>query len=216
MKRKYSPIDEIKIQLTLADTISRLVIQSSSTQEVARKTVVELAELMPVDRATLALIDHPAQKVQLLALISDGGLGRDTTIPLSDTPFAWVAENKQALLEQGLKREKRFPSEPGIPGEGIRTLVHMPLFYQGEVYGVLTTGSYQPNAYQDSQLRFLRHAATHLAISLKSSLLLEQNLKTEKSLTDLNELLGIITSSPELPNVFPRFAQRLKKVIPFD
>lgn len=214
MKHKFSPIEAIEIQLTLADKISRLVIHSSSAQEVARETVMELAELMPIEWATLALIDKPAQKAKLMVLINGSSLGEENAIPLPETPFAWVAEKKQALLEPDLGKEKRFPL--AILGEGVRTLIHMPLIYQGHVFGVLTTGSYQPNAYNESHLRFLRHAAAHLAISLQSSLLLEQNIKNQTSLTNLNELLSIITSSPELPEVFPQFARRLREVVGFD
>ena len=214
MKRKFSPIEEIEAQLTLADKISRLIIHTSSVEEVARGTVIELAGLMPIDWAILALVDVPAGKAIPIPLVGDISLGEEDAIPLPATPFAWVAEKKQALFEPDLRREKRFPL--AILGEEVRTLVHMPLFYQGEVFGVLTTGSHQPDVYGDSQLRLLRHAVAHLAISLKSALLLEQNLRTEASLTDLNELLSVITSSPELPEVFPQFARRLREVVPFD
>ena len=164
--------------------------------------------------AILTLIDRPAEKASLIALVDDSSLGEENVIPLPETPFAWVAEKKRALLELDLRKENRFPL--AILGAEVRTLIHMPLFYQGEVFGVLTVGSHQTEVYGDSQLRLLRHAVAHLAVSLKSALLLEQNLKTEASLTDLNELLSVITSSPELPEVFPQFARRLREVVAFD
>src|SRR4030043_78241 len=104
-KRKYSPIEEIEIQLTLADKISRLALHTANVNEVAQKTVKELSGLMPIDRATLVLIDKPAEKITLRALVGNANSEEEKVIPLPGTPYAWVVERKQALLEPGPKGE---------------------------------------------------------------------------------------------------------------
>lgn len=214
MKRRLSALDEIEIQLSLADKISRVHINTSSPEEVARHTVAELLGSVPIDFAGLALLDGPSQKVRLVRLVGDGDAGQEEVFPVDGTPFGWVAENKRALLETEPGQAGQTPSS--FFGNGLKAAVHMPLMYQGEVFGVLSTGSRLADAYGKSQLRLLRHTAAQLAVALKSALLLEKNLKVEASLADLGDLLGVFTSSPELSEVFPAFAQRLKAVVPFD
>lgn len=227
-KRHYSPEREIEIQLTIADKVSRLVIHSARADELARETLVDLSEFVPVDWAFLALVNSPAGTVRVLSLVGDDEFtvnAADTsaaaeacepadTVSLDATPFGWVVQNQQALLEPDLNQERRFPA--CSYGPHVRAVVHMPLFYGDDVFGVLSAGCFTANAYQETELRLLRHVAAHLAVSLKSALLLEQNVATEALLANLAELLGIITSNPELPEVFPRFAGKLREIVPFD
>lgn len=225
---KYSPDREVEVQLTIADRISRVVIHNARADDLARETLLDLAEFVPVDWALLALLNKPGGTARVISLLGEDGFcsaggqeaqgadgdGAPFATPLDSTPFKWVLENQQALLEPDLTREKRFPA--CSYGSHVRAVVHMPLFYQGDVFGVLSTGSYVANAYQEAELRLLRHAAAHLAVSLKSALLLEQNLETQALLANLADLLGIITSNPELTEAFPPFARKLKEIVPFD
>ncbi len=210
----HSLSEEIAAQLTLADKISRLSIHSSGARDIAQRIVGELAALMPIDWAAMALLDKPAQEARVMNLMSSGRLGDDYVVPLAGTPFAWGAETKQVLVEYDLRLRKRVTVN--VAGPRIVSVVHMPLFYQGEVFGILTIGSIRPQAYRESDLRLLRHAVVHLGISLKSALLLEQNMRVQSTLNNLNELLQAITSRPELPEVFPQFARRLREIVPFD
>lgn len=228
-KKRYSPEREIEIQLTIADKVSRLVIHSARADDLARETLVELAEFVPVDWALLVLVDKSGGTARVLSLVGDDGFSVKAAdapavaagpcepvdaISLEATPFDWVVQNQQAMLEPDLYQQRRFPA--CSYGAHVRAVVHMPLFYGEDVFGVLSTGSYVANAYQEAELRLLRHVSAHLAVSLKSALLLEQNVATQALLANLAELLGIITSNPELPEVFPGFAGKLKELVPFD
>lgn len=214
MKFKRSTLDEIEVQLALADKISRLAIRAISPQDVARQTVAELSTYVPIDWASLALIDDETREAHVVNLTGNGDLEEESVSTPSGTPVGWVIDNVQGLLEPNLSKENRFPA--AVRRDGLLAVVHMPLIYQGQIYGVISTGSFKADSYGKSQLQSFRHAAAHLAVALKSAMLLEQNVKIEKSLANLSDLLTIITSNPELSEVFPQFAQALKRVVPFD
>lgn len=211
---KQTVSGDIATQLTLADKISRLTIRSSNARQIARETVKELSDLMPIDRASMALINKAEGKALFRVLIGHGESEEDSSLEIAGTPVAWVAKNKQALVEPDPVEKRHFSTN--ILGKDIVTQIHMPLFYQGEVFGVLTVGSHKAKAYTEAHMRILRYTVIHLAISLQSFLLLDRNLKTEASLNDLSDLLSIITSRAEITEVFPQFAARLRKVVPFD
>jgi len=208
-------MDEIAVQLSLADKVSRRVIHSSSALEVAQGTMHDLQGLMFIDWAALSLLSESSDQVSIRTLLGNDHIPQEKTFPLSGTAIAWVIAEKQALLQVAPQQDDRF-TQPIADDPDIKALIHMPLFYQGVIYGVISVGSYKPEGYTDSQLRLLRHAVAHLAISIKSALFLEQNIRTEALLTNLNDLLTIITSKAELTEVFPEFAERLNRVIALD
>lgn len=212
--KKKAPIDDIAMQLAMADRISRRVIQTSNSRDVATGAISDLKAYMSADWAILVLLDKPAGEASRMVLVGDGGSSEADNISFAGTPFAWVAEKKQALFQPDCRQDGLYTLD--IFGESIRSVVHMPLIYQGRVFGVLSIGSNQLNAYNESQLRLLRHMVTHLAISLKNTLMMEHNVRTEAMLSNLDELLTIITSSQDLPEVFPEFAERLRKITDFD
>ncbi|MBT3362946.1 MAG: GAF domain-containing protein [Chloroflexi bacterium] len=213
--KKLAPIDEIATQLSLADKVSRRVIHSNNAQEVAAGTITDLTEYMSIDWAVLALIDVHSSEVTIKALTSDNQVQKDKNIPLTDTAFEWITKEKQAVFQPDMKNDDRFQMVTDTAKE-VRSCIHMPLFYKGAVYGTLSIGSFEPNAYGDAQLKLLKHSVAHLAVSVQSALLLEKNVKTESLLWNISELLAIVTSDPNLPHVFAAFAERLKQVTPFD
>lgn len=212
---KAVPKDEVATQLTLADRVSRRVIHSSSAREVARGTIQDLEDYMPIEWAALSLIDGNSNQIIVQDLIPIKIEEDEVTVPLEGTAISWVASEKQALLQTDVHNEARF-KQTIVTDSDINTIINMPLFYRGDVYGVISIGTNNKTPYSDSQLRLLKHGVAHLAVSVKSALLLEQNLNTEAMLSNINELLAIITSKSEMGDVFTDFAKRLKKVIDLD
>jgi K+-sensing histidine kinase KdpD len=213
-KEKRVPDDEIASQLSLADKISRRVIHSSSAIEVVKGAIRDLQQYMSIEWAALSLLDEATQQLEV-QIITDGDTVTSTSTPLSGSPIFWVISNKQALSERDAENDARFPNKFfSIPN--LKVLVHMPLFYQGSVYGVISVGNFRSPTYMDGQLRLLKHSVAHLAISVKSALLMEQNLRTEAQLQDLNDLMGILTSSPELTDVLPDFVSRMESIVKVD
>ena len=205
--------DEVATQLALADRVARRVIHSSSAQEVAKGTIEDLMDYMSIDWAVLSLIDVILNKVILQSLTPVDH--DEISIPLMGTAIDWVSKEKQALLQNDIQDHTSL-IQPISSDPELKVIVHMPLFYHGDVYGVISVGTHNTTPYADSQLRLLKHAVAHLAVSIKSALLLAQNLKTEASLADLNELLTIFTSKSEIKELFGEFAERLNQVIVLD
>ena len=169
-------------QLALANMLSKIILSSSNINDVAEGFAKELKRFMSIDWGTIAWIEE-GDTVCLLPLPSKISLSRvfESTLPLERTPIAWVVENKRALLEPDLSKASQPWSGSFLGKLGkqeIRSMVLMPLFSRGEVFGSLIVGSRKPNVYRERELKLLKYAASQLALPLANSLLLHERLST--------------------------------------
>jgi len=105
----------------------------------------------------------------------------ESTLPLEGTPIAWLAENKKALLEPDLS-EASQPWAASFLGklgkQETRSMVLMPFFSGGEVFGSLIVGSHKRNAYRERELKLLKYTTSQLALPLANSLSLRGRMST--------------------------------------
>jgi len=204
-------------QLALANMLNRIALAASDVGELTEEFARELKRVIPIDWATVANVGTSgiATLLPLSSKISSS-LDFGNSFPLRGTPVAWVAENKCTALEADLGQERRFEMSTYWLKQGMRSLVFLPLFYQGEVFGTVILASRKANAYGERELKLLRYAASQLATQIKNFELSNRNQKQEKWLVTLDGLVRTITSGEELSEVFPQLAQELGKVIPLD
>ena len=186
MKRKEKEKEE---QLALANELSKIVLTSSDITEIGQGFAFELKELMPVNWAAISLIEKSTSLLHLFPLSpkinSNWELG--DSIPLDNTPVAWLAQNKKALVEPDLKQESRFWTGACWLKHGIRSIVYMPLFYTGEVFGSLIFASNHQRAYGDRELKLLKYAAGQLAAPVRHSELFTPITATQERASQLPE-----------------------------
>ena len=168
MKRKEKEKEE---QLALANELSRIVLTSSDITEIGQGFAFELKELMPVSWAAISLIERARGFLHFFPLSPklDSNWELGDSISLDDTPVAWLAGNKKALVESDLKQGSRFWTGAYWLKHGIRAIVYMPLFSGGEVFGSLIVASNHPRAYGDRELKLLKYAAGQLAAPVRHS-----------------------------------------------
>ncbi len=181
MKRKEKEKEE---QLALANELSKIVLTSSDITEIGQGFAFELKELIPVSWAAIGLIEESTSLLHLFPLSPklDSNWEFGDSIPLDNTPIAWLARNNKALVEPDLKQESRFWTGACWLKQGIRAIVYMPLFSGGEVFGSLIFASKHPKAYGERELKLLKYAAGQLAAPVRHSekfaLIIERKQRT--------------------------------------
>ncbi|MFC2000050.1 ATP-binding protein [Chloroflexota bacterium] len=167
---------EMEERLALANALSQIVISSSDLRERCELFANEIKGLLSVDWATIALIDRSTELVRLTPFSSKivGDWEMEESLPLEGTPVAWVAENQRAMLEPDLRGESQFRTGAALLKMGVRTMIYMPLFAGGEVFGSVMLGSKQPKAYGERELKLLKYATTQLATVIENSRLFKE------------------------------------------
>ena len=193
-------------QLALANALSRIVLTSPDITEIGREFAFELKQLVPVNWAAIGLIEDSKSVFHLFPLSpklnSDWDLGN--TIPLDNTPAAWLVQNRKALVEPDLEEESRFWTGASWRKQGIRSIIYMPLFSGGAVFGSLIFSSTRPRAYGERELKLLKYATSQLATPIRYSRLCahiiegkqdspisdEWMTRTEQTLRELTEAIS--------------------------
>jgi len=196
--RKLAEMEE---QLALANSLSRIVISSSDLHERTELFAAELTGLVSIDWATIALIDRSTEQIHLSPFSSkvSGAWELKDALPMADTAVAWVAENQRALLEPDLKAESRFRTGSALLRRGIRTVLYMPLFARGEVFGSLMIGSKRPNAYGDRELKLLKYATSQLATVIENTRLFRESQEKAELQADFITALAHELKTPLTP-----------------
>jgi len=193
-------------QLALANALSRIVLTSPDITEIGREFAFELKQLVPVNWAAISLIEESKSVFHLFPLSpklnSDWDLG--DTIPLDNTPAAWLVQNRKALVEPDLEEESRFWTGASWRKQGIRSIVYMPLFSGGVVFGGLIFASTRPRAYGERELKLLKYSTSQLTAPIRYSKLFthiiegkqdspisdEWMTRTEQTLRELTEAVS--------------------------
>ena len=168
-------------QLALAAQLSRLIISKSDINELCRDVAFLLKELMSIDWAAIGIIEQAKDTLHLAPLSprvnSSWELGH--AIRLGGTPIDWIARNKKALAEPDLKTESRFWTGASWLKEGVSSIVYMPLFSRGEVFGSLIIGSHRSQAYGERELKLVKYTAAQIAIPIEHARLLQESKERE-------------------------------------
>ncbi|MEE8363205.1 MAG: ATP-binding protein [Dehalococcoidia bacterium] len=109
-------------------------------------------------------------------------------------------------------------ARPAAPARdaGLRWLLAAPLVASGRVLGVLSAGSCRDIAYTTRDLELLESAAAHLASAMERARLygaLEQEASEREVLAAIGR---VVSASPDISNVPPRFAALVGALVPMD
>lgn len=209
---------DMKEQLALVDKLSKGIISSAEISELFQRFADALSELMDMDWAAVGLIDATGDSIHLSRLSpnisSSWNLG--TTIVLPGTPLEKMVQVKRAIVEPDLSQESQFWPSVFFLKQGLRSVVHMPLFFRREVFGALIIGSQRPNAYQERELKLLKYAVCQIAAPIEAARLDIQKRRLTETETIIEKLISIVSGSKDMAQAYPAFVQELKGLVDFD
>ena len=173
-------------RLELLSEIDRASLTAQPLEEIARSALVSLRELIPCQRASVALFDaSPSTTVTIIAVESS----ESKTFP-PGTTFSIIDYRGMLFnLEQGkplVFPDVRTIAKTDIIGKlwsknGIASLAIVPLFIHGQLIGSLNLASDQVNAFQDIYVDIAREVADRLAVAMQNArLFTEVNAANER------------------------------------
>lgn len=174
-------INEIEKRSHLLEVISkltRIILSDISIDNVYEEFSKELKKAVSFDRLSIAIIE--GENIRYFALSevikTDRTPGR--TYLLKDSNTGWVAKHKKTLIQEDLAKQRLFPIDEIKFKDGIRSSIHVPLFYKGEVFGTLNLSSFRPKTYGEWERELLELLSTQIAGAIMNAHLYE-NLKHE-------------------------------------
>jgi diguanylate cyclase (GGDEF)-like protein len=149
----------------------------------------ELSLLVPIDQASIALLEEDAQDLSVRLTYSRGiaqlpAEGRRVPAAVGN-PFGWSLLNQQPLWCNDLEADLRFAENP--VGEEMKSQMVVPLTIHGRTLGTLSLASATSHAFTDADFGILQRCGQLAAVAVENSLLFRQT----RELSLIDPLTGI-------------------------
>ena len=201
--------------------IGRIVASANTIDDVYDALAAQIARLIPFDRmefATIGFNDDALIRTYVSGTEVPDQV-QEVTEPLSDTiveeairlrsPFLVRARSAQDM-------ESRFQSLVPAIEAGLRTFLTTPLVSADRVVGTMILASTELNAYAQRDLDLTERVGHQLAGAIADARVRRGQVPDREELDALTDIGRSFNSSVDVGEVFERFAEQVRKLIPFD
>ena len=215
-------------QVAIAE-IGRIVSSTLVIEDVLASFVEVVRGLVPFDRVVVTAFDEDLNEVTDV-LVDGLSLEQETigiSYPLPESKIQQnVILNQQTLVANNSVYQElaaRSVAEVQRYNIGSRSLLMTPLVCQGRTVGTLNLRSKDPQAYGEHQRELAEQIAAQIAGAIATSkqyaLLKKESVERErlsKQNDTIAEIGRIVSSTFRLQDVYSQFAEKARKLIPFD
>jgi len=148
------------------------VVSTQDLSELFRELLGRIQDVGKFDFLSLILHDPAEQLMRLNALHAAVPITVPVLLqlPVAESFDGWVWQNQKPLVITDLAVESRFPRHlEMIRGNGIRTFCSFPVTTARKAFGAFSFGSREPNAYTNSELKFMQQLAAQIAVGVEAT-----------------------------------------------
>jgi PAS domain S-box-containing protein len=185
-KRTDEELRQYSERLRILHEIDRAILAAQSQQAIAVAALSRIRSLLPIlARASVALFDLENDEVRLLAVHTNGETNIGTEALFSLEEFGIPEEfyeGRTVVIEDIPLQPQHSSVDQALREEGMRSIINVPLIFQGELIGTLNFGAEEPAAFSQEHLEIAEELAGQLAVAI-------QNAQLFNSVTEQREEL---------------------------
>jgi PAS domain S-box-containing protein len=234
-KRAEEAAKRLSQENAIVAEIGRIISSTLNIEEVYERFGAEVHKFIPFERITINNINP---KENTFVVLYNAGLDMadrkvGKAVPLTGTATEWVMQNRSTLLILEENREEMLGRIPGllpIFKVGFRSMMFIPLISKDQVIGTLALQTAKQNAYTEVDLKLAERISNHIAGAIANAQLFIERKQAEEALqrseeearrlakenATVAEIGRIISSTLNIEEVYERFAEEVRKVLPFD
>ncbi len=168
-------IDNLRILYNLSSEVASIF----NLEQLLRRTVDMIFEVMPADRAYILLIGPDGELIPEAARSRDENQGE--RVPISRTIINEVVRKEVGVLSSNAMRDKRFSSGKSVHDYGIRSAICVPIKGREKPLGVIHVDcSVSDYTYSTEQLRLLTAIGYQTGLAVENVRLYEAAVKSER------------------------------------
>ncbi len=213
--------------------IGRIISSTLNLEEVYEKFAKKVREAIPFDRIGVSMVDLKRYTRSIRYFSGDAlkdFLSRDD-YPLAGTGTEEVVRTKSSLLINSKNREEVKRKLPGMMSlrSGVQSTMMLPVISNNEAIGALAIHSAGSDTYSEEDLNLAERVVSQISGAIANAQLFSERKRVEeelrkseeeaKRLAQENELIAevgrIISSTLNIEEVYGRFAEKVREVIPF-
>jgi len=157
-------------RLETINKISRQIMLSLDTEQTISLLNATMQEALEADTYFVGIVK--GDQIQLDLFYDDGEYFNGIQVPLEGTLSGWIIKNQRALFLPDLREEVQLEGVKNfIMGKEKTSLSWMGVPLQAtNVTGVISLGSYRPNAFDSGDMELLSNLAQHVTLALDNTI----------------------------------------------
>jgi transcriptional regulator with GAF, ATPase, and Fis domain len=207
-------------RLAVVDEMLSTLVGVLDVREVFKRMSQIAGQVLPHDAITFLLLTDDRKQVAPYAMAGPAASETPAPHPLPDNARHLLVEPWDFEVFDDLQADPSHPSQLVAPG--YRSLLRVPIRLQGQVAAILAVLSRAAAQFALADVAVARRFADHVALAFSHQRLADQLRQGEElrartaTLELLDELLGELVDSSDLPEVFDRVSAIARKVLPHD
>jgi PAS domain S-box-containing protein len=165
--------------------IDQSILIAETSQAVAESALTHLTELIPFQRASVAIFNFEQNEVDVLASFVTGqtNVRKGLKVPIQDYGIDEALTKGQiAIINDVDKKADISKLQQILRSEGIRSILSVPLMSQGSLIGALNLGAPEPSVCDDQCVEIAHEVAAELAIAVQHARLRERDQRHAEEL----------------------------------
>jgi two-component sensor histidine kinase/putative methionine-R-sulfoxide reductase with GAF domain len=208
-------------EFAVTTEIARVFNSSLNINELYDPISAAIRQLISFDRIHLSLVDYDSSTITPVWRTSPGLPGRpiENKIPLEGSLAGEVVRTRLPTVLEAVNAtslERQYPLVMGSFNTGLRSFIAIPLIDRDLVIGVLQIGSEVIGAYSQNDLGLADRIASQIAGAIANSQLSAEHKRLAEENFSMAEIGRIISSSPEIGEVYDALGEEIQKMIPCD
>jgi PAS domain S-box-containing protein len=162
-------------RLGVLHDLDQAILAARSPTEIGRAALGRLRRMVPCQRCTIVLFDLGHGQAHLIAGYADGAALPAALLPIDALSSIDVLRHGTVRNIEDLNAiEAPAPVLHQLRGEGIRSVLSVPLLVDGEAIGEVNLGSRSPGAFENEHRDIANEIAAPLAIAIQHARLREE------------------------------------------
>jgi PAS domain S-box-containing protein len=182
-KRAEDQLRRSADRLTMLHDMDQAILAAQSPVEIGRAALGRVRRMVPCQRCSVTLFDFVQGQAQLIAGYAGGTHLPPASMPLSDLAPPEVIRHGSVRHVEDLQTMQDPPPQVRLLlGEGMRSVLSVPLLVEGEAIGEISLASSTPAAFDAEHRDIALEVATPLAIAIQHARLGEEMSRQQREL----------------------------------
>jgi diguanylate cyclase (GGDEF)-like protein len=210
---------DYRYRIELLDFVKRKVPEVLSLEEFGRELLSPLSKALSCRQIYLLLPNTNSGNFVAEYSLPDHGNASRLEIRNDSPVVKKLGQKNQCLSRENINTNPTFLglwTEERSAFEAFDVRLLFPLISRGNLIGILSLGNKRSGNYSLDDINLVETVTDRVAASLEKEYLQEQLRDREQELTLINRLVGVITSSLNIQDVYDDFITGLKDVIDVD
>jgi PAS domain S-box-containing protein len=217
-------------ELAAVNEMARALAQQLEPEKQAAIAQAHLQRLLPLEGFFIALYDAQANQLTYPTIYDLGQWYEQNLVVTPSGNTARVIETGEAVLSlKTAEQMERLNTQDSGAGSGrvCASAIYAPLYLGQRLIGIISTQSYDLNAYTQHEIDLLNNVSNHLAVALENARLFKQtqealaeaqkqqaeNAQRAEELAVINEMARTISQQLEAQQLYDTVYQQVRRLV---